>query len=369
MVSGHVVAQPAGYPISQVKHPVDDLLEITPDRAARLDGLGGIWTRRILFSPTAIHGAASLRVRAIGFDPARDPEVFPRGGWKVAGAAPPTGGAAGEGEPSSGEGVWIGTGVARLLELDVGDELVLQVRTMPGALNAERVRVAGVVSSGNPWLDRMGVLVPMARAESLVQAPGRASHVVVRLPQRSEASAQSAADALAAALGPDAEVHTWMAEVEDLVALQRVRQKALNLIVFALLAMAATGIANTILMAAWERVREIGTLQAMGMTRPQVVGLFVAEGALLGLVGAGIGGAGGLAIVGWYGAHGIDLAPALEKGGAVGANIPISSMLYLALDPFWAVAAPAMGVAIAVAASVYPARVASALPPAEAVRA
>ena len=129
--------------------------------------------------------------------------------------------------------------------------------------------------------------------------------------------------------------------------------------------MAASGIANTILMAAWERVREIGTLAALGMTRVQVLHLFLLEGVVLGAVGSALGAMLGLGVVGWYGTHGIDLTDAMEKGGA---NLPVSATLYLAISPFWAVAAPLVGVAIAVLSSIYPARVASSLPPAEAVR-
>ena len=105
---------------------------------------------------------------------------------------------------------------------------------------------------------------------------------------------------------------------------------------------------------------------ALGMTRSQVLQLFLLEGAVLGAVGAALGGLLGMAVVGWYATHGIDLTEAMEKGGA---NLPVSATLYLAVDPFWTVAAPAVGVAIAILSSIYPARVASAMPPAEAVRA
>jgi putative ABC transport system permease protein len=49
------------------------------------------------------------------------------------------------------------------------------------------------------------------------------------------------------------------------------------------------GIANTMLMATFERTREIGILKAVGATEPQIVRLFLLEASLIGLVGALLG--------------------------------------------------------------------------------
>jgi putative ABC transport system permease protein len=348
MVSGHVVARPVGYPSTQANHPVDALLSISEDDAAWLAQRTEAWTGRLLFSPTAIVRGESLRVRAIGVGP-KDAEVFPRKDWKVEGSL---------------DGVVVSRGVARLLDVSVGDAIVLQGRTHPGAMNAVSFPVVGVVSTGNAWFDGFGVFVPLSEADTLLAAGGKVSHVALRLSGRGAADATR--DALAERLQGRADVRSWGDETTDMMRLQAIRQKALGFLVGAILLMAASGIANTILMAAWERIREIGTLAALGMTRSQVLQLFLLEGAVLGAVGAALGGLLGMAVVGWYATHGIDLTEAMEKGGA---NLPVSATLYLAVDPFWTVAAPAVGVAIAILSSIYPARVASAMPPAEAVRA
>jgi ABC-type lipoprotein release transport system permease subunit len=347
MVSGHVVARPAGYPTTQANHPVDTLLSVSDEDRAWLTARAEAWTGRLLFSPTAIVRGESLRVRAIGVGP-EDAAVFPRKDWKVDGSL---------------DGVVVSRGVARLLDVRVGDEVILQGRTHPGAMNAVSFPVAGVVSTGNAWFDGFGVFVPLAEADALLAADGKVSHVAIRLDSRGGADATR--DALADRWAGVADVRSWGDETTDMMRLQAIRQKALGFLVGAILLMAASGIANTILMAAWERVREIGTLAALGMTRVQVLHLFLLEGVVLGAVGSALGAMLGLGVVGWYGTHGIDLTDAMEKGGA---NLPVSATLYLAVSPFWAVAAPLVGVAIAVLSSIYPARVASSLPPAEAVR-
>ena len=164
---------------------------------------------------------------------------------------------------------------------------------------------------------------------------------------------------------------TWEIETLPLVEAQDMRQKMMDTMVLALMAMAATGIANTVLMAAYERIREIGTLQAMGMTREGVVGMFVAEGFLMGLVGATGGALLGGGAVWWWATHGIDLGPMIEansKGGGYD-SVAFSTMLYLNFSWPTIAVAIAFGVAVAVLASVYPAVLASRLAPADAVRA
>src|SRR5205807_2487938 len=71
----------------------------------------------------------------------------------------------------------------------------------------------------------------------------------------------------------------------------------------------ATGIANTMLMSVYERVKEIGTMLAVGTRRRQVLILFLAEAAALGLAGSALGAALGATIVSAWGAHGMTFAP------------------------------------------------------------
>jgi ABC-type lipoprotein release transport system permease subunit len=161
-------------------------------------------------------------------------------------------------------------------------------------------------------------------------------------------------------------VVTWRDETRDLLALMEFRQKSLDFLVGILLLMSAATIANTILMAAYERVREIGTMRAMGMTGRAVLALFVIEGAMIGLAGGGVGALiGGLMARNWS-RNGIDLSAQLENQGG---NLPMSAILYVEWSPPTIAGAVVFAVLVAVLASVYPAWVASRMAPAEAVRA
>lgn len=296
---GHVMARPAGYPTQMGQHPIDELLEISPATRAVLDRTAVAWTERTLFAPLAAAGRDSLRVAAVGYDPARDPLVFPRTTWRVEGVM-----------PVGGDRVAVSHRVARLLNLRQGARLVLQVRTHQGAINALDVEVAALFTTSNAALDRLGIFVPQELVRRLIAAD-RPTHVAVKLADRDDAEA--AAAALRRAFGPQAEVVTWRHETAEMVRLQEIRRRALNLVMFILMALAASGIANTILMAAYERVREVGTLRAMGMTEGGVLRLFLVEGAMIGVLGSLVGAAWGGLLVARWARHPLDFTEAFEQ--------------------------------------------------------
>lgn len=352
-MSGHLLLRPVDYPTIGLDHPIDGLFTVDAPLRSTLDAMGPN-TSRVIFAPLVTHATDSVRARAIAFDPRTDDLVFPKASWGLTGALPAT----------ASDGVAISRGLATLLDLDVGDRVVLQSRTPAGAMNALSAPVSGLYAAGNGLLDGLGLLLTRDLAEQLLTTDGASSHVAVRLARRDQS--ERLAEDLRAVAPPNVEVRTWQQETADLRRLQSIRQRALDLIVLALLAMSATGIANTILMAAYERIREVGTLQALGMTRSRVVALFLNEGAMIGLLGAAIGSAIGTSVVAYYEVNGLDLSFA-ARGGAAG-NLPFSTMLYLKVDPVTVALAVVFGVLVATLASIYPAYVASRMAPADAVR-
>jgi ABC-type lipoprotein release transport system permease subunit len=104
----------------------------------------------------------------------------------------------------------------------------------------------------------------------------------------------------------------------------------------------------------------------MGMTEGGVLRLFMLEGALMGVVGGAIGALLGGGLTAYWSRHPIDLSAALEKTAG---DLSVSSLLYTQVEPSALGSAVALAAVVAVVASLYPARVASRLVPAEAVRA
>ena len=122
---------------------------------------------------------------------------------------------------------------------------------------------------------------------------------------------------------------------------------------------AALGVTNTMIMAVYERTREIGILKAIGASRWDVLRLFIVEAALIGFLGGVLGLALGTLL-----GRGVDWAAHwyLESEGVRG----IGS---LSVVPWWlALGALSFGTLVGLAAGVYPASRAARLDPVAALR-
>lgn len=223
--------------------------------------------------------------------------------------------------------------VAERLGLGVGDRLELLSGT-----GVVELAVVGVAERTIPGTVGEAVLVGWPDATGRLGVLG-ADAFAVRFEPGAEASARPAVEA--AARGYALEPAT-LQQAAGVIGAAVDRRAAL----FAALAavavlVAGLGIVNTLVMNVLERVRELAVLRAAGLTRRQAGRLVVLEAAILGVVGALLGvGAGlvaGLALVG------------LAGGTAAAFEVP------------WAAAAGALvgGVALAILAAVYPARLAS----------
>ncbi len=122
---------------------------------------------------------------------------------------------------------------------------------------------------------------------------------------------------------------------------------------------ACLGIVNTMIMAIYERTREIGTLKAIGASRGDIRGLFMLEAGMIGLLGGVVGIVGGWAlglllnqVIAWY----------IEQE-----QLPIAATFFV--TPWWLVlAALAFAALVGVVAGVYPAARAARLDPLVALR-
>jgi len=124
------------------------------------------------------------------------------------------------------------------------------------------------------------------------------------------------------------------------------------------------GIINTMLMAILERTRELGMLAAIGMNKQRIFILIMLESVFLSLTGGVIGIIMGVLLT-WYTNHtGINLGSLTEGFEKIGYN-PI---LYPSLDLIFFINLTIMVVAAGILASIYPARRALKLRPAEAIR-
>ncbi|MGA2351085.1 MAG: FtsX-like permease family protein [Terracidiphilus sp.] len=187
----------------------------------------------------------------------------------------------------------IGAGVARSMNVKVGDGLTILAITSDGALNGIDVQIVGVVSTGFKEMDDRYLRITLPSAQRLLQSD-RVTNLVVGLDNTDNT------DLVAAQLAPRLQIlpqHLVLKKWIDLAAYYKQVHSLfstififLGIIVFFMVLMASI---NTLLMGMFERTREIGTMLAMGTPRTWIMALFVLEATLLGLLGAAVGVAGG----------------------------------------------------------------------------
>jgi lipoprotein-releasing system permease protein len=133
----------------------------------------------------------------------------------------------------------------------------------------------------------------------------------------------------------------------------------MGLVIFFIMVVAAFNIVGTLTMVVTDKTREIGILQAMGLTSPAIARVFLVQGAVIGVVGTLLGLVLGLAV-----------SYVVDSSGWVRINPAVYFIDHLPVHIQWQDVAVVVvtSLAIAVAATVYPSRAAAALTPVEAIR-
>ena len=188
----------------------------------------------------------------------------------------------------------IGTGLAKSMNVKVGDGLTLLAITSDGALNGVDVQIVGIVNSGIAEMDARYLRISSAPAQRLLQSD-RVTNLVVGLDSTENTDRSPATNSLPASAACRSSWYsrngsTWPPITSRSVDLFNGIFLFLGVIVFFMVLMSSV---NTLLMAMFERTREIGTMLAMGTPRLWVVALFMLEATLLGMLGAIVGVVGG----------------------------------------------------------------------------
>jgi ABC-type lipoprotein release transport system permease subunit len=257
--------------------------------------------------------------------------------------------------------VLIGKTLADRLNVAVNDRLSLVGRATHEQMRTRTMTVVGIYDVGSAEIEKANVYISLTEAQSLYDLAGQATEVVIAL--NSVGNEDPVVDTLSAAL-PGYEVASWKDLNPALVDTYAMGEQVINIFGVIVLAIAGIGILNLMLMAVFERTREIGLLSALGLKRLQIMGMFLLEGSLIGMVGAVIGCVLGVALIAATGQVGFDLASMNEAGQATAL---MGNKLYPTLDIGMLLNRTVTVIVIAALASLYPAWQASKREPAEAL--
>ncbi len=189
--------------------------------------------------------------------------------------------------------IFIGKGLADAMEVKVGDRITLAGRATHGQMRQRTMTVGGIYDVGMADIEKLNIYISLGEAQDLYGLSGQSTEVMVSLKQIGQEPA--VINALKTSL-PGYEMASWETNYPELQ--QAVAQKSAYMNAFGviILLIAGIGILNQLMMAVYERTREIGLMAALGMKPGQISSLFILEGALLGLVGVVFGVGFGLAI-------------------------------------------------------------------------
>jgi len=203
--------------------------------------------------------------------------------------------------------------IASGLSLKRGDEVVLVATNKNGSVNGLTLKVAGVVEAVQGPGGRDGYMHIEDAAGLLRLDELEVSEVAVRLKGLNQVeAAASRLDAILAEIKnqkgkPAFELHTW-AQLSPFANFARLIDVMTVFIKVMLIAVVLVSVLNVMLMSVYERIREIGTLAAIGTTPGKIAGLFLAEGLLMGLISSIIGAAVGGGVIGLLSLTGVSFA-------------------------------------------------------------
>jgi putative ABC transport system permease protein len=339
---GHLQVHGRGYVASIDNLPLN--LNMKPAAVAQVEkALQGVdevvaWSPRLKFGAMFSNFTETTSIRLNGVLPEREAAAMPTLAGRLV-----------QGSPANGllerGKVLIPEIIARGMKLKPGDTVVLVATNLDGSVNGQRFIVQGVLGDVTGPGGRDGYVHLEDARELLRMTEGEVSEIAVRLRDLAALPAAKARITQALAGAGTLEVHGWdqlspFANIARMIDLLDVFIRVM------LVGIVLIAVMNVMIMAVYERIREIGMISAIGTPPRRILGLFLAEGALLGIVGTAIGVLLSLALV--YAlnvwpvrfAFGRDqllvLAPSLAAADALAIGAIVVVMAVLAsLQPAW----------------------------------
>jgi lipoprotein-releasing system permease protein len=267
-------------------------------------------------------------------------------------------------------GMVLGSELARALRVRQGDKITLlapQGMVTPAAIlpRIKQFRVVGIFEAGMFEFDSGLALVHLEDAQKLYRMDGRVSGV--RLKVDDLFAAPQIGRELMRYLDGEIWISDWTRSHANFFRAVEIEKRMMFLILLLIVAVAAFNIVSTLVMAVQDKRADIAILRTLGASPRSIMGIFVVQGTLIGVVGLLAGIAGGVAL-----ALNIDVVvPALER--ALGLQFLAKDVYYISDLPsdlhwsdVWTIGS--VSFVLTLLATLYPSWRASRTQPAEALR-
>jgi len=246
------------------------------------------------------------------------------------------------------------SGTVGLLSAPAIENTLTQVFASPPV---QRFEVRGLFTM-RAATDRRRVFVGLGEAQRLFRTGERVTGIDLRLNNLERAGAVKAR--LQEQLPSQYKVQTWYDLQQSLYDVMRLEKWGASIILGLIVIVAAFNIVGSLTMVVIEKRRDIGVLQAMGVSHANIRRIFLMEGALIGAVGTGLGLVLGLGLA--VAQQTFDLVPMAQAESFLISAYPVS------IQPLDVVMVAVVSFGLCVLAALYPATRAAAIEPARAVQ-
>jgi putative ABC transport system permease protein len=286
-VLGHLQVHRKGYVASIDNLPLN--LNMKPamvaktEEALKANQAVETWSPRVKFGGMYSNFAETTSIRVNGIDPAREAATVPLLQGRML-DGPKTGDLVEKGK------IVIPLLMARGMKSKVGDTVVVVATNRDGSVNGKTFVVQGILESISGPGGRDGYIHIDDARELLRMTEAEVSEIAVRLKKFSQldlatGQIKKALEGLTNKEGkPVIEVHTW-ADLSPFSNLAKMIDLMTLFIKVVLVSIVLVSVMNVMIMAVFERIREIGTIAAIGTPPSRILSLFLAEGLMLGIVG------------------------------------------------------------------------------------
>jgi len=259
----------------------------------------------------------------------------------------------------------LSAGLAEELGLGVGEKLTLLTKNKYMGMSGMTFTVTGIARFLVAGFNESFFLVPIDTTARFLKMSNEATEVLILLndSKRVDEFAEKAAGILAGMDRDNLSAQPWT-RIGIAAGYMQYARSAYDVIALVFFILASTVIINTTMMVIYERMREIGTVAAMGMTPQEIVRLFFLEAFYIGAIAAFVGVLLGIAVTIPLSKVGIDLTQSME-----GVDMEINPIVYPQLNIRSTVFVFFYSTVIASLASFIPSRRAAKIEPVEALRA
>ncbi len=261
----------------------------------------------------------------------------------------------------SDSGVYIGRHLAERLKLSVGDTILIAAKTSEGGLNGIKADVKGVIAMGVAAYDKKYFFMSIETARTLLKLNGSCNEIIIFADNSENTDAINMK--IKNIIKDDYISQTYIEQSGGVYDLFEKGKIFYFIIEGIIMFLASFVIINTLMMAILERVREIGTLKALGFSDNEVFRLFTFEGAIMGVIGGITGALFGFSIIYYLSINGINFENAIST-----IDMPFPYIMKPKVDVYQPIIAMIITITVPVISSMISARRIRRISPADALK-